>query len=235
MKILLRKIIDIICNKLILLRHKIYLYPQEKRVVSWFEIEGDKTLRLNYNLNKNSVVFDLGGYEGQWSSDIFSKYCCYIYIFEPVQEYANKITTRFKDNSKICVYNFGLSNQTETCKISLSQDSSSTFKNGVNVQTVQMIKAQDFFEDKNIQLVDLVKINIEGGEYDLIEHLIITGCIKYLKNLQIQFHDFVPNAEERMNDIQAQLSKTHELIWQYPFVWENWQLKQDQGTSGYEY
>ena len=31
-------------------------------------------LRLDYNLNENSVVFDLGGYEVQWASDIFSKY-----------------------------------------------------------------------------------------------------------------------------------------------------------------
>ena len=45
------------------------------RAAQWFKDNGDKTHRLNYNLNEKSIVFDLGGYEGQWASDIFSKYC----------------------------------------------------------------------------------------------------------------------------------------------------------------
>jgi hypothetical protein len=40
------------------------------------------------------MVFDVGGYEGQWSSDIFSKYVCHIHIFEPVPEYAEQIASR---------------------------------------------------------------------------------------------------------------------------------------------
>jgi hypothetical protein len=40
------------------------------------------------------MVFDVGGYEGQWSSDIFSKYVCHIHIFEPVPEYADQIASR---------------------------------------------------------------------------------------------------------------------------------------------
>ncbi len=68
---------------------------QAIRCAPWFRDNGDKTLRLNYDLNQNSVVIDLGGYEGQWSSDLFSKYCCNIYIFEPYQEYVSKIKDRF--------------------------------------------------------------------------------------------------------------------------------------------
>ena len=44
---------------------------QALRVAPWLADNGDKTYRLDYNLNENSVVFDLGGYEGQWASDIF--------------------------------------------------------------------------------------------------------------------------------------------------------------------
>ena len=52
-----------------------------KEINQWYDDNGDKTHRLNYDLDENAIVFDLGGYEGQWSSDIFSKYCCHIYIF----------------------------------------------------------------------------------------------------------------------------------------------------------
>jgi len=66
---------------------------------------------------------------------------------------------------------------------------------------------------------------IEGGEYDLLEHLIKTKYIKRIKNLQVQFHDFVDQAQERMDNIQKELSKTHQLTYQYLFVWENWERK----------
>jgi hypothetical protein len=58
-----------------------------------------------------------------------------------------------------------------------------------------------------------------------LEHLIETEWIKKIKNIQIQFHDFVPHAEKHMKAIQEQLKKTHFLTYQYPWVWENWELK----------
>ena len=67
-----------------------------------------------------------------------------------------------------------------------------------------------------------MKINIEGAEYDLLDHLIETGFIANIINLQIQFHEFVPNAKERMENIQKRLEKTHALTYQHEFVWENW-------------
>jgi len=70
-----------------------------------------------------------------------------------------------------------------------------------------------------------MKINIEGSEYDLLEHLLETNYVKIIKNIQVQFHDFVPNAEKRMKRIQEKLQKTHYLTYQYPFVWENWRIK----------
>ena len=204
---------------------KIYQSPQQQRVKSWFQVQGDKTLRINYDLDANSLVFDLGGYEGQWASDIFSKYCCTIHIFEPVSEFSSKIKQRFYKNAKIFVHNFGLSNEDKIIDISINGTSSSIYKNGRNVKSGRVIKAIDFIHENNIEAIDLMKINIEGGEYDLLEHLIDSEYVKYIKNIQIQFHDFVPNAEQRMLMIQKELEKTHNLTYQYLFVWENWRLK----------
>lgn len=86
--------------------------------------------------------------------------------------------------------------------------------------------ACDFFEENSIQRIDLMKINIEGAEYDLLDHLIQSGIVLRIKNIQVQFHDFVLDAERRMRCIQAGLACTHELTYQYPFVWENWRLKE---------
>lgn len=205
---------------------KIYKSPQKIRTIKWFKDNGDKTLRLNYELNNNSIIFDVGGYEGQWASDIFSKYVCEIHIFEPILEFAENIKKRFSKNNKIFVNNFGLSNKTEEAKISLEKDASSTFKKGGNIINIKVKKAIDYIKEKNIKNIDLIKINIEGGEYELLEHLIDSGFIKNIKNIQVQFHDFVDNAEKRMEKIQKKLTETHTLTYQYKFVWENWKLKE---------
>lgn len=203
-----------------------YKSEQEKRVVPWFRDNGDKTLRLNYDLNDKSVVFDLGGYEGQWASDIFSKYCCIVHVFEPVDEFYEKINLRFESNSKIFVHKFGLSGKNENVSICLDNDASSMFKGEGKLTDIRIVKALDFINENNIRSIDLMKINIEGGEYDLLDHLLSSGFIENIKNLQIQFHDFVPNAQERVEGIQEKLSETHFLVYQYPFVWENWQIKE---------
>lgn len=201
---------------------------QAIRTKPWFKHNGDKTLRLNYDLKETSVVFDLGGYEGQWSSDIFSKYCCNIYLFEPHKEYANKIKERFEKNSKIKVFEFGLSNKDETLELNISADGSSLFKTTTEKVKIELKDAVAFFNKLKLDFIDLIKINIEGGEYDFLEAIVNSTHIKSIKNIQVQFHDFVPDAKVRMNAIQEKLSLTHSLTYQYEFVWENWLLKEDQ-------
>ena len=69
------------------------------------------------------------------------------------------------------------------------------------------------------------EVSIEGGEYELLDHLIETGYVSSIENIQVQFHDFIPQAEDKMKKIQAHLRQTHVLTYQYPFVWENWRRK----------
>lgn len=198
---------------------------QEDAFQSWFRDQGDKTLRLDYDLNESSIVFDLGGYEGQWASDIFSMYCCFIHVFEPIQDFVARIDQRFSRNTKIITHRFGLSGETRDVRIGLGRDGSSTFKNGTDTREITLIKATDFMRENSISDIDLMKINIEGGEYELLEHLIETEYVAKIKNLQVQFHDFVPDAEQRMARIRADLERTHFLTYEYRFVWENWRLR----------
>ncbi len=47
----------------------------------WIKADGDNTLRLEYQLNEDSIVFDLGGFRGDWTDRIFTKYECIILHF----------------------------------------------------------------------------------------------------------------------------------------------------------
>lgn len=203
----------------------VWTSPAEARVRPWFAAQGDTTLRLDYDLSPQSVVFDLGGYEGQWASDIFAMYCCQVYVFEPVPAFAERIRRRFRCNPKVHVFQFGLGARNETARIGLARDASSLYRSGADGPEVRLVSAADFLREHAIAVIDLMKINIEGGEYDLLDHLVSTGGIDRIRNLQVQFHDFVPDAQARMTAIQGRLAQTHEPTYQYPFVWENWRLR----------
>ena len=194
--------------------------------IAWKNDKGYQTYRLDYDLDENSLVFDVGGYEGQWTSDIFSKYCCNIFIFDPVKEFVNNIQNRFSKNKKIIVFNFGLSNKSYRTKISVDKDSSSLYINRNKLENVDFVRLVDFIKERNTSRIDLLKLNIEGAEFDLLEDLINSGEIKKIRNIQVSFHEIVPNAEIRMKKIQSELKKTHFLTYQYLFVFENWQIRE---------
>ena len=199
---------------------------KEKNFRRWRNDRGDETLRLNYSaLTGDSFVMDLGGYKGGWASDIYAKYNCTIWIFEPVKEFAGNIQQRFSKNKKISVFEFGLGKGDQTRTISADDDGSSFFKSSDrSTQAIQKDISQ-FFQEHNIMSVELMKINIEGGEYEVLESLIGTGLIRIIQNVQVQFHDFIPHAKSRMKQIREKLETTHILTYQYEFVWENWQRK----------
>ena len=204
--------------------NRLYLTRQSRRVRPWFAVDGDNSLRLDYSLSKDSIVFDLGGYKGQFASDIFSKYCCSVYVFEPVIAFCNAIQKRFEANDNIHVFPFGLADKEMDVFINVDSDRSAIALKGE--ERIHLKGFDYFLEQHRIQYVDLIKFNIEGAEYDLLDHIIANNLQKKIINFQIQFHDFVPFAQDRMVSIQKNLEKTHELTWCFPFVWENWRLKE---------
>lgn len=191
----------------------------------WLKDKGDKTLRLDYPLLQDDVVIDVGGYEGQWASDIFSRYLCTIHIFEPVPDFALAIRNRFLFNKHIHVHQVGLGEIERDIEFSIAGDASSSIVTNEMLITARVVAFDAWYLHHKINEVALIKINIEGGEYELLEHLIESGLILKIKNIQVQFHDFFPEAEQRMHSIQSKLQKTHYLTYQYNFIWENWAIK----------
>ena len=199
---------------------------QQRRIVKqWRRDKGDEILRLDYDLNEKSIVLDVGGYEGQWASDLYSKYNSNIYIFEPVSAFYKNINQRFKKNININVYDFGLAGKTREELISLTGDASSIFQKSANSEGVKLISISEWIKNEKIDRIDLIKLNIEGGEYELLEHIISTGLIDKIDEIQVQFHPIEDKSEDRMLDIQNSLSATHKPTYQYKFIWENWKIK----------
>lgn len=201
-------------------------YPFNKSIFnSWVRDNGDLTHRLNYNLNSHSIVIDAGGYKGEWADKINQLYGCKVYIFEPVERYYLQIEERFSDNTDIKVFKKGVSNSNERIRIFDSEDSSSVYWGEGNSEEIELVNFSTFLSEEGIGSIDLLKVNVEGGEYDLLEGIIDNGEQTRIKNIQVQFHRFVEDCVERRSKIRKELSKTHSLTYDYEFIWENWQIK----------
>lgn len=187
---------------------------------------GDMTLRLTYpSMDKNSIVIDTGGYRGDWTENIYMGYECNIFVLEPMKAYHDLIVARFNYTNRIIPVNIALSNKTEQAEISIEGDSSSIFNQEGVKEIIQCVDVKDFFEEYKLNEVDLMKINIEGSEYDLLERIIELDLHKKIKNFQIQFHRFIEHCDVRRKKIQEALSETHDCTWNYDWIWENWTMK----------
>jgi FkbM family methyltransferase len=196
-------------------------------IQQWFRDKGDQTHRLQYDLTENSIVFDLGGYRGDWSQSIHDLYNPSIYIFEPIPFLAINIQKRFSENQKIKVYDFGLSSETKELQINFSNDGSSFNTKGIgsNLIDCKVKSIKDFIKENDISEIDLMKINVEGDEFPILNSLIESDLITIIKNVQVQFHSFIPNSSIMRDEIHDNLRKSHDITYNYEFVWENWKRK----------
>ena len=201
------------------------VHDKPPQVRKWYAAGGDLRLRYNYPLNDMAVIFDVGGYEGEFADRLYTNHQCTIHVFEPVVAYASVIRDRFRDNPKVRVHNFGLAGRTRYEDMSVEGVTSSTFRTGLRTQVARLVDIKEFCHENDIDRIDLIKINIEGGEYELLERILDTRLIDRIHRIQVQFHNVSPTAEARMGKIQRRLSKTHRLSYQFLFVWENWVRK----------
>jgi FkbM family methyltransferase len=186
-------------------------------------------LYQNLKINNNSIVFDIGGYKGEFTERILSICQCKIYIFEPVNEFYNIINKKYENIPLVSSYNLGLGGEKKIIKINVRGSSSSTFNldsNNVHTEEIIIESINEFIKENKIDFIHIMKINIEGGEYSLIESLINTNYIQNINIILVQFHDFVPNAKIMRKNIQRDLLATHNKIYDYPFIWEKWVLKE---------
>lgn len=190
----------------------------------WLSTDGDEKL-VDFPLNKSSIVFEVGGYLGNYSQRIIDKFNSKIYIFEPSKIYFNYLKLKFKSNPKVKIYNFGLGSKNKTEDLSIKGSGSSVYKNTPLKEKIKIHDIFEFINKSDLERIDLIMINIEGGEYDLLPKMIKTKIISKFKYVQIQFHDFVTDAPLKRKNIIKNILKTHKILYSYPFLMEAFVIK----------
>ncbi len=184
---------------------------------------GDALLTGDLPVASSDTVLDVGGYQGNWTSEMLSRYGCRSVIFEPVPEFAASIRRRFHSNDRVQVFEAGLAAQDTTVDMYLSQDGSSVFNRGSFPKTsVRMRDVTAVFGELDLAGIACMKINIEGGEFDLLDRMFTSDLHKRTRCFLIQFHDVSSDSASRRTTIQSRLAAAHRKVFDYPFVWERW-------------
>ena len=159
--------------------------------------------------NKQKKVFiDGGAHWGESVAAFASKYMTHpteyeIYSFEAnpnlvpnIQENFNRIANQFPGIS-INFYNAALSTTEGLCKFYIadshyaSTTRSDKTTGGVNVNSASecvSIDTDSFIKQFNKDDYIILKLDIEGGEYDVLPHLIRGGSMSYINELLIEWH-----------------------------------------------
>jgi FkbM family methyltransferase len=189
----------------------------------WFADNGDYTHNITYDLNEDSKIMDLGGYNGVWAQQIIDKYNPYVYIIEPVSSFYDNMVSKFLNNNKVELLNVGVGIENKDGMIYMNGDgTSSNLTNGKSIK-VEFNTMESILEKFKLDKVDLLQINIEGDEYPILEKMLESETINRFKNIQIQFHLGVDNEIQRRDKIREGLVKNNfKIKFDYPFVWESW-------------
>ncbi len=180
--------------------------------------------RYFYNLTPDSVIIDGGCYEGNFSLEISRKYACRILAFEPIALMANVAAARLIAYPKVNVYNLGIGGHSRAATFYHKGDSTGMNSEGCTHEEVKIHDIVEVLDEFGLSSVDLLKLNIEGMEYEVLERILDAGLAPRFKNLQVQPHAF-PGAEARWAAIKDRLSATHELEYDAPWCWSGWKLK----------
>jgi len=150
-----------------------------------------------YELDKMENVFDIGANSGLFSILAAKKGAKKVYAFEPNQESLINLRQLVKDHNVEVVDKAVYTTDEDlvfyidpanTTIGSISEEH--IINNGSSVQkiTVPAVSLKTFFEKNNIERLSLLKMDIEGAEYDIIENL-EPEVFEKIDNFLIEYHD----------------------------------------------
>ena len=167
---------------------------------------------------------------GDGAADLRSLSGGTIHAFEPHPGSYAHIDERFDGDDQVRPHAYGLGASDATAVLELAGPGSSLHggrRGDFATAEVAIRDVADVFAELGDDRVDFVKINIEGGEFDLLDRMLETGLTTRIRYLLIQFHEWHTRAHLRRRQIRRALSASHDEVWCYPWIWELWCAKDD--------
>ncbi|MFA4941296.1 MAG: FkbM family methyltransferase [Patescibacteria group bacterium] len=161
-------------------------------------------------LNNESIVIDIGAHIGLFSL-YSSEFCCQVYSYEPHPD-NYKLAKKNIENRKvknIYLNNLAVSSRSqETLYISDGKNENTGEHHlGAKGYPIETISLEDIFKKNDIKHCDLLKMDVEGAEYDIILNT-PDYIFEKIFNLSMEYHPDLDN-KRTLNDLLFLLKGNH--------------------------
>lgn len=195
----------------------------------YYSIDNKYSLIKKLDLKKNFLLLDIGANKGKVSKYVLDHYKdCFIEAFEPNNYAFKKLIKNLKGYVNVKCYNKGISKDGSNMKLYHHKDDfnkkdlseASSFlelKENININRFDIVTTISINSlIKKYQYIDLIKIDIEGYEYEIMQDLINNKHkIKYVlcelhgnpKNLSRKGFKKNIFLEKKYNDLISLLEK----------------------------
>lgn len=168
--------------------------------LSWVDARAQRRLD-QLDLQPGNVVLDCGANIGTITGLLLIK-GLEVHAFEPNPDAYRMLVRRFRFYRRVHCYPYAVYDQTAKIKLYRHQHTMEdplkwstgtslfAYKSNVDAQAPLMASAIDLasFVQKLPQRVKLIKMDIEGAEYQVLTHLITTGVIAKIDHIVVETH-----------------------------------------------
>lgn len=185
----------------------------------------DPDILVDVTLGPGDVALDVGAYHGTWATRVSARSTGgTIHAFELSPVEVPALTAEVEDDPRIVVHDYGLGAVDEEILLSVSGKGSSAYHHLDSAPTVEgrIRDIAGVWQELGLDTVSVMKINIEGGEYPLLDRMLDTGLLPRVDTYLVQYHEWFRGSYSGRRRIQRALRKTHTCTWDHTFVWERW-------------
>ncbi len=177
---------------------------------------------IEWPLDKDSTVVEVGGYTGRWALQIARRYWPRLFVFEP-QPWAHAVAQAVL-GSAATVLNYGLGDADRVLPMGQWETDGCSFVNvtGPQANFGEIRELEDAFMELKISTPDLMLMNIEGYEYTLLPYMLDQGILP--KRLMVQYHLFGDPYGMIMAQHWTRLEELgYKIAWTYGIMLTAWE------------
>ena len=170
----------------------------------------DEGIYDDMDVHNRDVVFDIGANIGLWTAYILERGAKKVYSFEPNKLAISQLENNFKDNEKVVIVPKGIYHEHTKIPFYVDEGNSliSSVVNGDNkvlAYEIDTLTIEDVLEQYNIDKIDLLKMDIEGAEFDIFDNVTVETMDK-IDSLLIEYHDFYfPDGTHKVDHLVLEL------------------------------
>jgi FkbM family methyltransferase len=168
----------------------------------WFKDTLEEELVLTssyeklYKVTKGDIIVDIGASSGPFTHSILNKEPKHVYCLEPQKNLYKTLSLNFKSNNNVTCINKGISDVDGNAVFNGLYESDG-YQTGSAPTLADSIKFKTLIDDNDIKEIDLLKIDCEGGEYDVFNAENKDWILNNVRNIAGEFHLGTPELKAK--------------------------------------